>query len=93
MTLFLPFIRFLLINAFLINTIPLSRCSLQITLTSEETIVKKAISQIFAPSRLASAITTSVLCAVLFVCANTNSCAMVHQPEMPADAARFSKIK
>ena len=54
--------------------------------------MKKAISQIFAPSRLASVI-TSVLCAVLFVCANTNSCAMVHQPEMPADAARFSKIK
>ena len=54
--------------------------------------MKKTISKLFAPSRLAS-IVTSVLCAVLFVCANTNSCAMVYQPEMPAEATRFSKIK
>lgn len=42
--------------------------------------------------RIATAL-SSVLCAVLFVCANTNSCTMIHQPEAPADLERFSKVK
>lgn len=42
--------------------------------------------------RLAMAL-SSVLCAVLFVCANTNSCIMIHQPEAPSDLARFSKFE
>lgn len=41
--------------------------------------------------KLAGAI-ASVLFAVLFICANTNSCCMVHQPEAPADLKQFSKI-
>lgn len=35
----------------------------------------------------------SALCAVLFICANTNSCCMVHQPQAPAELERFSKIR
>lgn len=31
--------------------------------------------------------------AVLLICANTNSCWMVHQPEAPKALDRFSKIK
>lgn len=42
--------------------------------------------------KIAAAI-ASVLCAALVVCANTNSCMMIHQPKVPADLARFSKIK
>lgn len=42
--------------------------------------------------KIAAAI-ASVLCAALVVCANTNSCMMIHQPKAPADLARFSKIK
>lgn len=36
---------------------------------------------------------SSILCAVLFVCANTNSCGMIHQPETPEGLARFSKVE
>ena len=36
---------------------------------------------------------SSILCAVLFVCANTNSCVMVHQPEAPEGLERFSKVE
>ena len=36
---------------------------------------------------------SAVLNAVLFVCANTNSCTMVHQIEAPAELSRFSKVK
>lgn len=35
----------------------------------------------------------SVLGAVLFVCANSASCGMVHQPAAPAGLERFSKVK
>lgn len=35
----------------------------------------------------------SVLCAVLFICANTNSCCMIHQPQVPAELERFSKLR
>ena len=38
-------------------------------------------------------IAASALYAVLFICANTNSCCMVHQPETPAGLERFSKIR
>lgn len=40
-----------------------------------------------------ASILSSILCAVLFVCANTNSCGMVHQPEAPEGLARFSKVE
>lgn len=33
------------------------------------------------------------LSAVLFICANTASCGMVHQPSAPAGLERFSKVK
>lgn len=33
----------------------------------------------------------SALCAVLFVCANTNSSCMIYQPEAPAGLDRFRK--
>lgn len=36
---------------------------------------------------------SSLLCAVLFVCANTTSCTLIHQPEAPSDLRRFSKVK
>ncbi len=36
---------------------------------------------------------SSLLTLVLFVCANTNSCGMVYQPEAPEDLAQFSSIK
>ena len=42
--------------------------------------------------RIATAL-SSVLCAVLFVCANTNSCVMIHQPEAPEGLERFSKVE
>lgn len=35
----------------------------------------------------------SALCAVLFICANTNSCCMIHQPQAPAELKRFSKLR
>lgn len=38
-------------------------------------------------------ITVSVLCAVLFICANTNSCCMVYQPQTPVELDRFSKLR
>ncbi len=38
-------------------------------------------------------IAASALYAVLFICANTNSCCMVYQPEAPAGLERFSKIR
>ena len=38
-------------------------------------------------------VAASMLCAVLFICANTNSCCMIHQPEAPADLEQFSKIR
>ena len=40
-----------------------------------------------------ASIVSSLLCAVLFVCANTTSSTMIHEPQAPADLARFSKIK
>lgn len=36
---------------------------------------------------------SAVLCAVLFVCANTNSCFMIHQPQAPDELRKFSKLK
>lgn len=35
----------------------------------------------------------SVLCAVLFICANTNSCCLIHQPQAPEGLERFRKIR
>ena len=35
----------------------------------------------------------SALCTVLFICTNTNSCCMVHQPQAPAELERFSKLR
>ena len=34
-----------------------------------------------------------VLNAILFVCANTNSCWMVYQPEAPKSLERFTLVK
>lgn len=31
--------------------------------------------------------------AVLFICANSNSCILVHQPKAPEALSRYSKIK
>lgn len=36
---------------------------------------------------------TAALCAALFVCANTNSSCMIHQPEVPAALEKFKKFK
>lgn len=30
---------------------------------------------------------------VLFICANTNSCTLVYQPETPTDIRRFSRVE
>lgn len=38
-------------------------------------------------------ITTYALSVVLFVCANTNSCCMVHQVKTPEGLKAFSKIQ
>lgn len=38
-------------------------------------------------------VVTYVLSVVLFVCANTNSCCMVYQPEVPEGLEHFSKIQ
>lgn len=35
----------------------------------------------------------SALCAVLFVCANTNSSCMVFQPEAPKGLDRFRRLR
>lgn len=43
-------------------------------------------------ARLAKCVTTA-LCAILFICANTNSSCMVYQPEVPKELNKFSKIK
>ena len=37
--------------------------------------------------------TSSVLCAVLFMCANTTSCTLIHQPESPTDLHRYSRFE
>lgn len=36
---------------------------------------------------------SALMSAVLFVCANTNSCLMVHQPKAPEALSKFSKIE
>lgn len=36
---------------------------------------------------------TAALCTILFICANTNSSCLFHQPEMPKEMNKFSKIK
>lgn len=41
----------------------------------------------------AAVVVSSLLCAVLFVSANTGSCMIIHQPEAPKNLDRFSKIK
>lgn len=41
----------------------------------------------------AAFVVSSLLCAVLFVSANSGSCMMVHQPEAPKNLDRFSMIK
>lgn len=38
-------------------------------------------------------IVSSILCATLFICANTNSSVMIHQPEFPQEIDRFCKFK
>ena len=40
-----------------------------------------------------ASILSTALCAVLFVCANTNSCFMIHQPQAPDELYKFSKMK
>ena len=42
--------------------------------------------------KIAPAVQT-VLVAVLFISANTNSCALIHQPKAPDALKRFSKVK
>lgn len=54
--------------------------------------MKNAILSKLAANKMATAL-CSILCAVLFVSANTNSCLMVHQPQTPAGLQRFSKVK
>lgn len=36
---------------------------------------------------------SALLSAVLFVCANTNSCFMIHQPKAPEALSRYSKFE
>lgn len=36
---------------------------------------------------------TALLSAVLFVCANSNSCLMIHQPKAPEGLSRYSKFE
>lgn len=36
---------------------------------------------------------TAALCTILFICANTNSSCLFHQPETPQELDKFSKIK
>lgn len=40
-----------------------------------------------------AAFSAVLLNAVMFLCANTTSCAFIHQPEAPKALERFSKIK
>lgn len=54
--------------------------------------MKKKITNVSFMHRLAKIISTA-LCAILFICANTNSCAMIHQPEIPDGLNRYSKVK
>lgn len=56
------------------------------------TKMKNAILSKLAANKMATAL-CSILCAVLFVSANTNSCLMVHQPQTPAGLQRFSKVR
>lgn len=36
---------------------------------------------------------SALLSAVLFVCANSNSCFMIHQPKAPEALSRYSKFE
>lgn len=40
-----------------------------------------------------AAFSAILLNAVLFICANSNSCILVHQPKAPENLSRYSKIK
>lgn len=40
-----------------------------------------------------AAISAILLNAVMIICANTNSCAMIYQPEAPNALDRYNKIK
>lgn len=54
--------------------------------------MKKTIRNNMMKGKVAS-ILSAALCAVLFVCANTNSCFMIHQPTAPDGLHKFSKMK
>lgn len=54
--------------------------------------MKKTFARANISRKLAQAV-TQMLLLVLFICANTNSCGMVYQPEMPSGVAKYSKIK
>ena len=54
--------------------------------------MKKTSQNNTARKKLASII-SAALCAVLLICANTNSCFMIHQPQPPDELYRFNKIK
>ncbi len=54
--------------------------------------MKEITAKMKFPQKLAT-ILSSALCAVLFICANTGSSGMIHQPKAPADLNRFSKFK
>lgn len=43
--------------------------------------------------RVLANITLSVLYGVLFICANTTSCTMIHQPQSPEGLDSFRKMK
>lgn len=36
---------------------------------------------------------TAMLCAILFICANTNSSCMFYQPETPSELEKFKKVR
>ena len=40
-----------------------------------------------------AALSVAFLNVVMIICANTTSCAMIHQPVAPKNLERFSKIK
>ena len=54
--------------------------------------MKKKLSLEVVKYRLATVMATT-LCAILFVCANTNSCTMIHQPITPKGLEMYSRVK
>lgn len=61
--------------------------------TQEKTREAKQMTKIKSMYYSLAAFSAVLLNAVMLICANTNSCVMIHQPKAPEALSKFSKIE